>query len=52
MAVDKEKNKQILVTFPIEMLEEIEDHWHKEKFQNRNEAIRDLVRRGLDKNEE
>lgn len=47
MAIDKTKNTQILVTFPNEMVEQIEDHWHENKFKNRNEAIRDLVEKGL-----
>jgi metal-responsive CopG/Arc/MetJ family transcriptional regulator len=49
MAVDKEKNTQILVTFPNEMVEEIEKYWHENKLKNRNEAIRDLVAKGLKK---
>ncbi|WP_176140667.1 ribbon-helix-helix domain-containing protein [Halobacillus salinus] len=47
MAVDKDKNSQILVTFPKEMVEEIEKHWHENQLKNRNEAIRDLVQKGL-----
>lgn len=47
MAVDKEKHTQILVTFPNEMVEEIEAFWHGEKIKNRSEAIRELVVRGL-----
>lgn len=49
MAVDKTKNTQVLVTFPIEMLELIEKHWHDNLLKNRNEAIRDLVQKGLEK---
>lgn len=49
MAVDKEKNAQVLVTFPKELLKKIEDHWHKSRFKNRNEAIRDLITKGLDR---
>lgn len=47
MAVDKEKNTQVLVTFPNDMLQEIENHWYENRFKNRNEAIRDLVDKGL-----
>jgi metal-responsive CopG/Arc/MetJ family transcriptional regulator len=47
LAVDKEKNKQILVTFPNELVEEIEKYWHDQKLKNRNEAIRELVQKGL-----
>jgi metal-responsive CopG/Arc/MetJ family transcriptional regulator len=47
MAVDKEKHTQILVTFPNELVELIEEHFHKKKLKNRSEAIRDLVVKGL-----
>jgi metal-responsive CopG/Arc/MetJ family transcriptional regulator len=49
VAVDKDKNAQILVTFPIEMIEEIEKFWHGNKLKNRSEAIRQLVSLGLQK---
>lgn len=49
MAVDKEKNTQVLVTFPNEMISEIEKYWHDNKLKNRNEAIRELVSLGLKK---
>lgn len=48
MTINKEKNIQILVTFPKEMVQEIEDYWHDNKLSNRNEAIRKLVRKGLE----
>lgn len=48
MAVDKEKNTQILVTFPRELVDRIETYWHENKLTNRNEAIRELIRKGLD----
>lgn len=48
MAVDREKNTQILVTFPVEMVEGIEHYWHDKKLMNRNEAIRQLVAKGLE----
>jgi len=47
MAVDKTKNTQVLVTFPNEILEEVETYWHKNQFKNRNEAIRQLIKLGL-----
>jgi metal-responsive CopG/Arc/MetJ family transcriptional regulator len=47
LAVDKEKNTQVLVTFPNEILEAIETYWHENKLKNRNEAIRELVQKGL-----
>lgn len=49
LAVDKTKNTQILVTFPNDVVEEIEKYWHDNKLKNRNEAIRDLVQKGLKK---
>jgi metal-responsive CopG/Arc/MetJ family transcriptional regulator len=49
LAVDKDKNTQILVTFPNELLEQIETYWHNKKLKNRNEAIRELVHKGLKK---
>jgi len=51
MAIDKTKNTQVLVTFPNEMLELIHNYWHDNKFQNRNEAIRELVKLGLEKSQ-
>lgn len=48
MTINKEKNIQILVTFPKEMVQEIEDYWHNNKLSNRNEAIRELVKKGLE----
>lgn len=48
MAIDKSKNTQILVTFPNEIVEEIEKFWHDNKLKNRSEAIRELVKKGLE----
>lgn len=48
MAVDKEKNTQVLVTFPNEIIEQIEKYWHDQKLKNRSEAIRELVKKGLE----
>lgn len=47
MSVDKEKNKQVLVTFPVELLEKVEDFQFENRIQTRNEAIRQLVIKGL-----
>lgn len=49
LAVDKTKNTQVLVTFPYELIEEIEKFWHDKKLKNRNEAIRELIQIGLKK---
>jgi len=51
LAVDKEKNTQVLVTFPNELLEEIHNYWHENKIKNRNEAIRQLIIKGLEKSQ-
>ena len=48
MAVDKDKNTQVLVTFPIDLLKEVEKYWHLKSLKNRNEAIRELVKKGLE----
>jgi metal-responsive CopG/Arc/MetJ family transcriptional regulator len=50
MAVDKDKNTQILVTFPNELIDLIEKYWHENQFKNRNETIRELVKKGLESN--
>ncbi|HFJ9436111.1 MULTISPECIES: hypothetical protein [Bacillus] len=47
MAVNKDKYTQILVTFTKEQVEQIEDYWHENKLKNRNEAIRQIVDKGL-----
>lgn len=49
MAIDKNKNTQVLVTFPDELLEQIETYQFENRVPNRNEAIRQLVRKGLEK---
>lgn len=48
MAVNKKENTQILVTFPNEMVEQIEKYWHDNHLKNRSETIRELVRKGLE----
>ena len=48
MSVDKSKNKQVLVTFTIEQMKEIEDYQFENRIPNRNEAIRELVKKGLE----
>lgn len=50
MAIDKTKNTQVLVTFPNEMLEKIDDFQFNKRIKNRNEAIRQLVKKGLNEN--
>ncbi|EEL19610.1 MULTISPECIES: hypothetical protein [Bacillus] len=47
MAVNKDKYTQILVTFTKEQVEQIENYWHDNKLKNRNEAIRQIVDKGL-----
>lgn len=47
LAIDKNKNKQVLVTFPIELLNQIEDYRFENRKPNRNKAILDLINEGL-----
>lgn len=47
MAVDKSKNTQVLVTFPNDLLEEVEQYWRQDGCKNRNEGIRKLIKIGL-----
>ncbi|EOP60970.1 hypothetical protein IKQ_06201 [Bacillus cereus VDM053] len=51
MAIDKTKNTQVLVTFPNEMLKDIDEYWHDNRLKNRNEAIRELIRIALSQKE-
>ncbi|GIN59398.1 hypothetical protein J8TS2_37170 [Lederbergia ruris] len=51
MAVDKENNMQVLVAFPNELLEKVEDFQFANRIQNRSEAVRELIRRGLEGDE-
>lgn len=48
MAIDKEKNTQVLVTIPNEMLQKIEDYQFDNRIKNRSEAIRTLIEKGLE----
>lgn len=48
MAVNKDENTQILVTFPNEMVEQIKEYWHTNQLKNRSETIRELIRKGLE----
>ena len=48
MAIDKSKNTQVLVTIPNEKLIEIEDFQFQHRIKNRNEAIRQLIDKGLE----
>lgn len=49
MAVDKDKNTQILVTMPWELKEEIEDYQFENRIPNRTAAILDIIEKGLAK---
>lgn len=52
MAINDEKNTQILVTMPWELKEEIETYQFNNRIPNRTEAIRELIRKGLDQDKE
>lgn len=47
MAIDYDKNTQILVTMPKELKEEIEDYQFENRFPSRTSAILDLIEKGL-----
>ncbi|CAI8821066.1 MULTISPECIES: ribbon-helix-helix domain-containing protein [Bacillus] len=47
MAINRDKNTPVLVTIPNEQLEKIENFWHDNKLKSRNEAIRQLIEKGL-----
>lgn len=47
MAIDKEKNTQILVTLNKDMLTKIEDFQFDNRIKSRTEAIRQLIEKGL-----
>lgn len=49
LAIDKDKNTQVLVTIPNEMLQKIEDFQFDNRIKNRSEAIRILIEKGLEK---
>lgn len=47
--IDKSKNTQVMISFPPDQLHQIEVYWHQNGLKNRNEAIRELVHKGLKK---
>lgn len=47
MAIDSEKNLQLLVTMPKKLKEEIEDYQFKNRISSRTAAILELLRKGL-----
>lgn len=46
--INKDKNTQVLITIPHEMLEEIENFQFENRIKNRTEAIRILIQKGLE----
>ena len=48
MAVRLDLNKQFLLTVPNEMADQINNFWHEERLDNRNDAIRELIKLGLE----
>lgn len=47
MPINKSKNKQFLMTLPVDLLEKVEQYWHENRLPNRNEAIRQLLYKAL-----
>ena len=52
MAIDSEKNTQVLVTMPWDLKEEIEDYQFANRVPSRTAAILELIRKGLDQEKE
>ncbi|WP_342471658.1 hypothetical protein MHH70_12640 [Metasolibacillus sp. FSL H7-0170] len=48
MAINKDKNTQILITISNEKLAEIDDFQFNNRIKNRTEAIRQLIAKGLE----
>lgn len=49
MAINEDKNTQVLLTISKELLEKVEDYQFENRIPSRSEAIRDLIEKGLDK---
>lgn len=49
MSIDKDKNTQVLLTISKELLDQVEDFQFKNRIASRSEALRELIRRGLEK---
>ena len=45
----KKTENQILLNVPSELLEKIEDYQFKKRISSRSEAIRELIKKGLEK---
>lgn len=52
MAIDKDKNTQILLTIPNELKEKVEDYQFSNRKPSRTAAILELIERGLGSNKE
>lgn len=49
MSIDKDKNTQVLLTISKELLDQVEDFQFNNRIASRSEALRELIRRGLEK---
>ena len=49
MAIDKEKNTQVLLTISKELMEKIEDYQFENRIKNRSETLRLIIEKGLAK---
>lgn len=49
MSIDKDKNAQVLLTISKELLDQVEDFQFSNRIASRSEALRELIRRGLEK---
>lgn len=49
MAINQDKNINIMVAMPKELVKQIEDYQFNNRIKNRSEAIRQLIVKGLEK---
>ena len=49
MSIDKDKNTQVLLTISKELLDQVEDYQFKNRIPSRSEALRELLKKGLEK---
>ena len=47
MSIDKTKNTQVLLTISHDLLKKVEDYQFNNRIQNRSEALRMLIEKGL-----
>lgn len=48
MTIDKTRNTPINITFPNDLLKQVEDYRFENRIKNRTQAILELIRKGLE----